>query len=76
MKKAGNKGKSDITQKTGGKGLTDEPKKKPKLKPIKSKEVKRTKNPAVFEDDEDYLEDDPMDLDDLGGLDLDLDDED
>ena len=76
MKKPGNIGKSDPDTKSSGKGVSDEPKKKTKLKPIKSKELKRTKNPSIFEDDEDFLGDDSMGLDDLGGVELDLDDED
>jgi hypothetical protein len=76
MKKQGNKGKSDFASKSNTKGVTDEPKKKTKLKPIKSKELKRTKNPAIFEDDEDFLEDDPIALDDFGGIEIDIDDED
>lgn len=76
MKKNGNKGKSDPKPKTAGKGPADEPKKKTKLKPIKSKELKRTKNPAIFDDDEDFLDDGSIGLEDLGAIDLDLDDED
>ncbi len=54
---------------------TSEGKKTLKLKPIKSKEVKRSKNPSVFDDDEeDFFEDDLTGLDDFEAMEMDEDD--
>jgi len=60
-----------------GSAAESEGKKPSTLKPIKSKEVKRSKNPSVFEDDDEELfEGDLSVLDDFGTLDLDDDDDD
>ena len=68
--------KSVPVKKTKGKGDTnfDELRKPAKLKPIKSKEPKRTKNPKLDDEDMDMLDDD-LGLDDYEGT-LDIDDED
>lgn len=62
--------------KKGAKTAESDQKKASTLKPIKSKEVKRSKNPSVFEDDDDFLDDDLGGLDDLSveGLEDDEDD--
>lgn len=74
MKKPNNSKKSTPAKK-GAIGEA-EGKKPLKLKPIKSKEVKRSKNPSVFEDDdEEIFEDDIAGLDDFGGIDIDDDDD-
>lgn len=75
MKKSNNSKKATPAKK----GTTGELEgKKPlKLKPIKSKEVKRSKNPSVFEDDDEELfEGDLTGLDDFGGIDIDDDEDD
>jgi hypothetical protein len=74
MKKPNNSKKATPAKK----GATGEleGKKPSKLKPIKSKEVKRSKNPSVFEDDdEEFFEDDLSGLDEFGTLDLDEEDD-
>jgi hypothetical protein len=74
MKKPNNSKKATPAKKGTGGEL--EGKKALKLKPIKSKEVKRSKNPRVFEDDDEELfEGDLTGLDDFGTLDLDDDDD-
>lgn len=74
MKKPNNSKKATPAKKGAAGEL--EGKKPLKLKPIKSKEVKRSKNPSVFEDDDEELFDgDLTGLDDFGGLDLDDDDD-
>lgn len=76
MKKTGAKKSADKkakTDKTSGTGA----KKASKLKPIKSKEVKRSKNPKAFDEDDDFNPDDVGGgLDDFdAGVDLDDDDD-
>ncbi|MCC6251065.1 MAG: hypothetical protein IT238_01225 [Bacteroidia bacterium] len=63
---------------TGKKNLMSESEgKKPlKLKPIKSKEVKRTKNPSFFEEDDDLFDDDITNFNDFDDLDLSHEDDD
>lgn len=74
MKKSNNSKKSTPTKK--GIAGESEGKKALKLKPIKSKEVKRSKNPSVFEDDdEEIFDDDLTGLDDFNGLDIDDEDD-
>jgi hypothetical protein len=75
MKKAGAKEKREGLTSSPKKANSVEGKKKSgKLKPIKSKELKRTKDPSIFEEDEDFLDDNFLGLDDLGNMDVDLDD--
>ena len=64
------------SKKTKGKGDKDfdELRKPAKLKPIKSKEPKRIKNPNIDDDELDMLDDD-LGLDDFVG-DVDIDDDD
>ena len=70
MKKPNNSKKATPAKK--GAAGESEGKKPLKLKPIKSKEVKRSKNPSVFEDDDEELfEGDLTGLDDFGTMDLD-----
>ena len=74
MKKSNNSKKSTPAKK--GIAGESEGKKALKLKPIKSKEVKRSKNPSVFEDDdEEIFDDDLTGLDDFSGLDIDDEDD-
>lgn len=74
MKKPNNSKKTTPAKK--GTIGESEGKKPSTLKPIKSKEVKRSKNPSVFEDDEEELfEGDLSGLDDFGNLDLDDEDD-
>jgi hypothetical protein len=74
MKKPNNSKKATPAKKGAAAEL--EGKKPLKLKPIKSKEVKRSKNPSVFEDDDEELFDgDLSGLDDFGNIDLDDDDD-
>ncbi len=61
------------TKEKGGKDF-DELRKPAKLKPIKSKEPKRTKNPKLDDEEMDLLDDD-LGLEDYEGS-LDLDDDD
>ena len=76
MKKLDSKGKSASSAKSGKKSSEDGRKKAGTLKPLKSKEVKRSRNPADFEEDDDFLDQDGAGFDDFDALDLDLDDED
>ena len=74
MKKPNNSKKATPAKKGAAGEL--EGKKPLKLKPIKSKEVKRSKNPSVFEDDdEEIFEGDLTGLDDFGSLEIDVDDD-
>ena len=74
MKKPNNSKKATPAKKGAAGEL--EGKKPLKLKPIKSKEVKRSKNPSVFEDDdEEIFEGDLPGLDDFGSLEIDDDDD-
>jgi hypothetical protein len=74
MKKTG--AKKGAAKKTGKSSDAAGAKKASKLKPLKSKEVKRSKNPKAFEEDDDFNPDD-MGLDDFdGGVGLDDDDDD
>ena len=68
--------KKGVPAKRNAKSLDLEEKKTTKLKPIKSKEIKRSKNPSVFEDDDDFIDDDMHGLDELSAADLDDDDDD
>ena len=76
MKKLDSKGKNASSAKSGKKSSEDGRKKAGTLKPQKSKEVKRSRNPADFDDDEDFFDDSVSDFDDFDSLNLDLDDED
>ena len=74
MKKP-NSTKKSTPAKKGSSGDNDS-KKPSTLKPIKSKDIKRSKNPSVFEDDdEEIFDEDIAGLDDFGSLDLDDDDD-